>query len=48
MPAFKIREEPLFDLVSHGRGSPREGGGTSHLLKSRKYDEPFSERRKQW
>jgi hypothetical protein len=26
MPAFKIREEPLFDLVSHGRGGPREGG----------------------
>jgi hypothetical protein len=26
MPAFKIREEPLFDLVSHGRGGPREAG----------------------
>jgi hypothetical protein len=25
---FRIREgEPLFDLVSHGRGGPREGGG---------------------
>jgi Relaxase/Mobilisation nuclease domain len=23
---FKIREEPLFDLVSHGRGGPRESG----------------------
>jgi relaxase-like protein len=26
MPAFRIREEPLFDLVSHGRGGPREVG----------------------
>jgi hypothetical protein len=24
MPTFKIREEPLFDLVSYGRGGPRE------------------------
>jgi hypothetical protein len=23
---FRIREEPLFDLVSHGRGGPREAG----------------------
>src|ERR1700679_1317084 len=26
MPTFKIREEPLFDLVSYGRGGPREAG----------------------
>jgi hypothetical protein len=23
---FRIREEPLFDLISHGRGGPRESG----------------------
>jgi hypothetical protein len=27
MQTFRIREEPLFDLVSHGRGGPRETGG---------------------
>jgi hypothetical protein len=26
MRTFRIREEPLFDLVSHGRGGPRETG----------------------
>ena len=26
MRTFRIREEPLFDLVSHGRGGPRESG----------------------
>jgi hypothetical protein len=26
MPTFKIREEPLFDLVSYGRGGPRQAG----------------------
>lgn len=26
MRTFRIREEPLFDLVSHGRGGPREAG----------------------
>lgn len=25
---FRIREEPLFDLVAHGRGGPGETGGT--------------------
>src|ERR1700689_5233002 len=26
MPTFRIRQDPLFDLVSHGRGGPRETG----------------------
>jgi Relaxase/Mobilisation nuclease domain len=26
MRTFRLREEPLFDLVSHGRGGPRETG----------------------
>src|ERR1700730_152778 len=26
MRTFRIREEPLFDIVSHGRGGPRETG----------------------
>ncbi len=26
MPNFRIRQDPLFDLVSHGRGGPRETG----------------------
>jgi hypothetical protein len=26
MQTFRIRQEPLFDLVSHGRGGPRETG----------------------
>jgi hypothetical protein len=26
MQTFRIREEPLFDLVSHGRGGPRDTG----------------------
>jgi Relaxase/Mobilisation nuclease domain len=26
MPTFRIRQKPLFDLVSHGRGGPREAG----------------------
>jgi hypothetical protein len=26
MPTFRIRQEPLFDLVSHSRGGPRETG----------------------
>src|SRR3981189_1754202 len=28
MPTFRIREAPLFDIVSYGRGGPREGGGS--------------------
>lgn len=27
MRTFRIREEPLFDLVSYGRGGPKENGG---------------------
>jgi hypothetical protein len=26
VPSFRIRQDPLFDLVSHGRGGPRETG----------------------